>query len=1315
MYVSYVRPPRVAGPAAPRGDIALEPPAELPEASGSSLGQSLMYLPMLAGGGAMSLMWVGNGATPTTYLASGLYGISSLGMVAGQLGRGGGDRRRRLDGERRDYLRYLAQTRRRLAEAAAAQRTALCYAHPDPVSLWSIVDSPRLWERRPGDEDFTAVRVAVGAHQPAVRAVAPETKLADDLDPVTAGALRRFLAAHATIADLPFAVSLRAFARVSFPDGGAAARALVRAMLAQLAVFHAPDDLLVVVCVGGHRRARWEWLKWLPHALHPERVDRLGPLRLLGDDLAELERLFTGDLEARPRFTAASAGPTGRPHLVVVLDEGARTAGSQLAQGGVRGVTVLDVAGALDRPEDSTDRAVLRLKVSPDALELLTAESTGTPPPPRSNNAPRTLGPNNAPRTLGPNNAPRTLGRPDTLRPEQAEALARQLSPIRLATDVAERPRATDAVTLTALLGIGDPARFDPAVSWAPRAPRNQLRIPIGLSPTGTPVELDLKESAMDGMGPHGMVIGATGSGKSELLRTLVLGLAVTHSSEVFNLVLVDFKGGATFLGLDTLPHVSAVITNLSDELPLVDRMYDALHGELVRRQELLRRSGTYASLRDYERARLAGSPLEPLPTLLIVVDEFSELLAGKPEFAELFLMIGRLGRSLGVHLLLASQRLDEGRLRGLGTHLSYRIALRTFSAIESRSVIGVSDAYELPPSPGHGYLLHDNTTLVRFKAGYVSAPHRSAAGGPADAVPGRAILDYSMVALAEEAPETVEAQDNPGQPTLLDVVVSRLRGRGPAAHQVWLPPLGVAPTLDELLPTATGSLRVPVGLVDKPFEQRRDPLWTDLAGAAGHVAVVGAPRSGKSIAVASLLAVLAATHSPEQVQFYALDLGGGALAALEGLPHLGGLARRQDAELVRRTMAEIAGLLERRERKFADAGVTSMADVRRQGSAPDVFLIIDGWLTFGQEYEGLDTVVTRIAGRGLGYGIHVVLTANRWAEFRPALRELLGTRLELRLGEPFESEVNRRAASNVPERTPGRGITPEGLHFLTALPRLDATPTTDDLADGMRALAARVATEWAGTARAARVRTLPRQLELSTIDVKDPDGLVLGLDEQNLAPVVLHLDAEPHLTIYGDTESGKTNLLRLLIRQVVRRYTPAQARLIVVDYRRGLLDAVGGEHQIGYAASPEALGALAKDLSEAMRERLPGPNLTTEQLRDRSWWQGAELYLVVDDYELVESPGNPLAALTTLLPHGRDIGLHLLVARAMGGVGRAQMEPLLRRVREMGCPGLMLSGNPEEGSVLGKIKPQPLPPGRGVLVTRREGARTIQTALAPD
>ncbi|MFD0630445.1 FtsK/SpoIIIE domain-containing protein [Catenulispora yoronensis] len=316
------------------------------------------------------------------------------------------------------------------------------------------------------------------------------------------------------------------------------------------------------------------------------------------------------------------------------------------------------------------------------------------------------------------------LGRAATLSTAESAAVARILAPLRVAGLGESAGRGGGDIPFTGLLGIRDARALEPAQTWQARPNRERLRVPIGLTEQGLPAELDIKEAAQGGTGPHGMIIGATGSGKSELLRTLVLAMAVRNDPEILNFVLVDFKGGATFLGLDKLPHTSAVITNLADELPLVKRMYTALHGELVRRQELLRAAGNHASLRDYEAARSSGAALAPLPSLFLVVDEFSELLAAHAEFLELFVMIGRLGRSLGVHLLLASQRLDEGRIHALEGHLSYRVGLRTFSVGESRAVLGVGDAYDLPSTPGHGFLRCGTDPLIRFRAGYVSAPY---------------------------------------------------------------------------------------------------------------------------------------------------------------------------------------------------------------------------------------------------------------------------------------------------------------------------------------------------------------------------------------------------------------------------------------------------------------------------------------------------------------------------------------------------------------------------------------------------------------
>ena len=1306
------RRPRREAPELPAGEIVLDPPPELPSDTGRRWSQMLMVLPMLAGAGAMALLFTGGRSGPLGYVAGGLFGVSALGMVAMGFVNGGGPGKKEMAAKRRAYMRHLALQRRSAQRAADQQRRAMLYRHPEPDQLWTTAASHRLWERRADHADFGAVRIGLGPQALATPVVPPQTGPLEELEPLCAGALRRFVLTWSAVPELPVAMAVNGFGRVHVLGPADRTRALARAVVAQLAVHHSPDDVLVAVCAGPEQRASWEWAKWLPHALHPERTDALGRVRLVAPTLPALEAQLDDLLATRPRFNPAGpVGPVGGPHVVVVLD-GGETAGSDhlSTEGGMEGVTVLDLSSPAPR---LLDRGTLVLSV--DGHGTLTSRTTEGETP---------------------------IGRADALGETQTEALARQLAPLRLSTGGRGEKAMSTTTDLADLLGIGDPFTFDVTTGWAPRPNRDQLRVPIGVGPDGAPIELDLKESAQDGVGPHGLLVGATGSGKSELLRTLVLALACTHDSETLNFVLSDFKGGATFSRLERLPHTSAVITNLADELPLVDRMTDAINGELVRRQELLRSAGNYASLRDYERARLSGVPLAPVPSLLIICDEFSELLSAKPDFIDMFVQIGRVGRSLGVHLLLASQRLEEGRLRGLDTHLSYRIALRTNSAMESRVVLNAPDAFELPRAPGYGYVKFGTDPLERFRAAYVSGTYRRAAdrresGGRST---GLAVLPFDTQYLAppvDTAPEQEEpsaADSEALGESLLDILVDRLDGRGAPAHPVWLPPLREPPTLDQLLPPlmpdpqrgltvdnpdVTGTLRAHVGVVDRPADQRRDPLVLDLSGAGGHAVVVGGPQSGKSTLLRSLVASLALTHTPREAQFYCFDFGGGALGALRGLPHVGAVAGRTDVDVVRRTVAELRSLLAQREARFARLGIEGMAAYRRslrQGRITDdpfgdVFLVVDGWATVRGEFEDLEAPITDLATRGLSYGIHVVAAAARWMDLRPGIRDLFGTRLELRLGDPSDSLLDRRTATNVPAGAPGRGLNAEKLHVLTALPRLDGMQQTDDLADGTADLVDRVARAWTGP-EAPPVRLLPPEVGYGDL-LADPNrGIAIGIAEDDLSTVHLDLSSDPHLVVFGDAESGKSAFLRSFARRLTEQHTPAEIRVIALDYRRSLLGSISPEHLLAYGTSSVSAQEMITEVAGVMRGRLPGPDITAEQLRDRSWWTGPELYLLVDDYDLVATgPQNPLAPLLDFLAQGRDVGLHLVVTRRSGGAGRALFEPVLMRLRELASPGIVLSGAKEEGALVGTVKPQPMPPGRGWLVTRRGGTQLVQLA----
>ena len=853
------------------------------------------------------------------------------------------------------------------------------------------------------------------------------------------------------------------------------------------------------------------------------------------------------------------------------------------------------------------------------------------------------------------------------------------------------------------LIGIPDIDSY----SSSTRRHGSDLRVPVGTTVDGAVVELDIKEAAANGMGPHGLCIGATGSGKSEFLRTVALGMIVGHSPDELNLVLVDFKGGATFAGLEPAPHVAAVITNLSDKAALVARMRDALMGEMTRRQEALREAGNLDGIAAYQRRRRIDPGLPPLPTLFVIVDEFSELLSQHPDFADVFVAIGRLGRSLGVHLLLASQRLDEGRLRGLDSHLSYRVCLKTLSVNESRMVLGSAEAYELPGTPGAAYLRVGADTPIRFHTAFVSGP--AAVGLPVVVQPQEpSVREFGTAPVGSV--DISRATTGPAEcPTVLQAIVERVSGHGPRAHEIWLPPLAASPALDAVLREAAPirPLLVPIGIVDRPFDQRRTPLVVDVSGAAGNVAVVGAPQSGKSTGLRTLMTALAMTHDPRMVQFYCLDFGGGSLASMRDWPHVGSVAGRADPERVLRTIARLGAVIRCREALFREHGIESMAHYRRLkfagdslcDSFGDVFLVVDGWLSLQRELEMAEQSITALAAEGLSYGVHVVVAASRWPEIRPALRDQIGTRIELRLGDPADSELDRRRAQQVPEGCPGRGLSGDGLHMVIALPVLDGQAVKG------------YGSGWS----APPIPLLPRRIEQSDIVAQACGSeLVVGVEEAELGPVAIDFTQQLHLLVLGDNECGKTATLRTLCHELVRTTSAAQAQLFIVDPRRSLLDVVDAESSCwgGYSASVDAVAESMRRVVETLRGRMPPPDVTATQLRNRSWWSGPEIYVIVDDYDIIG--GDPFAPLLTMLPHSRDVGLHLVVARRIGGAARAMYEPLFTGLRDVGCMTLLMSGSPDDGLTIGSLRPSPLPPGRGMLIPRRGDPQRIHVGWTP-
>jgi S-DNA-T family DNA segregation ATPase FtsK/SpoIIIE len=564
----------------------------------------------------------------------------------------------------------------------------------------------------------------------------------------------------------------------------------------------------------------------------------------------------------------------------------------------------------------------------------------------------------------------------------------------------------------------------------------------------------------------------------------------------------------------------------------------------------------------------------------------------------------------------------------------------------------------------------------------------------------------------------------------VLDLIVERLAAAPvERVRRVWLDPLPATLPLDLVLnvsePPIPGSVTATLGLVDEPAKQRAYPLEWDFTGGSGNLVIVGAPQSGKSTLVRTLIASLSLRYVPGEVAFYCVDYGGGGLTQFEELPHVAGVAVRVDGERVRRVVNEVITLLEAREQLFQEYGLDSAAALRAaraRGQVPaeiagDVFFIVDGWGSFRDDFEVMELALGDVAARGSNYGMHFIVTATQTMQIRMRMQSAFGGRIELRLTDPFDSQVDRKVMGQISKATPGRGLIDGALQFQTALPRVDGG-AMEDIGAAQKHLINFVAERWPGSA-VPKVQVLPLRYPAEQLPAPDPSGtgVPIGISERDLQPVGVDLEgSDPHLLVYGDGETGKTNLLRLIARGYMRLRDPQRLGIVLVDFRRTMLDAIPPDYLLAYCTAPQQTQAVAAEIAESLRKRIPGPNVTSEQLRNRSWWQGVDVLFAVDDYDLVATQsGNPLLPLLEFIPQARDLGLHVLLARRTGGMARGLLDPVIEALNNLSSPGLLFSGDRMEGRLINGVASQRLPAGRALYAGRGGAAQLIQTAVSPD
>ena len=939
------------------------------------------------------------------------------------------------------------------ARAAMAQRVRDAAPGAAELEQRAADIAPSLWLRRPEDDDFLTIRYGWGDRP---------WKLDLRYQPGGSARLRaqveERLAAMKVLPSVPLTVSLRDAPVIGLAGDAPAVEDAVRWWVAQLCVLHSPEDLRLVVASPSDDEGPAAWLRWLPHAVEMQGVP-------LDDLLATL----ANSIEA----AAASGNADGRHReTVVFIHERAQVpravVGRLLRNGHSAGIRVVWVGSDPDKlPGES--RVVI--EVTSDPVEaVLTDTADGS----------------------------EQRGAAEGTDAQSLRRIALALAPVVDASGAFRTTGLPHGVTLFEMLDDATSAR---GVERRWEAPPPGLEATAGVSSEG-PFVIDLVSD-----GPHALIGGMTGSGKSELLQTLVASLAAAYPPSRLNLLLIDYKGGAAFADCVELPHAVGFVTDL--DASTSRRALTSLNAEVRRREMELRAKGI-ADIVELERS---PGPFV-MPRLVIVIDEFATLVKELPGFVEGIVDIAQRGRSLGLHLVLATQRPAGVINDAIRANTNLRVCLRVADEADSVDVIGDSAAGRIPRSlPGRAYFRTGPGELVEVQVAQASAP-----AGDGDAVQ---VWDLDGTRYPDdEGGATGIAQ--------LGSVIAAVRAAGttyPPQRSPWLPPLPDVVTIDALRARSEGPV---IGLMDEPHLQRQEPVVLDLPAHGGIVAY-GTGQAGKTTILMTIAASLAATASVEEVHIYGIDMTSGPLRAIEALPHCGDVVAGNDAERVRRLLFML--LREIDARKTGDPNA----------ARPAILVLIDGYAAFTSAYERIDLgelvdLIPRLISDGRGVGIHFVVSAERRAAVPGAVSSLLPRKVVLRLGDPDDYSVFGLSPRELAEMTlpPGRGFI-DGMLFQAAVVSERFDP--DAVRAGLQQLAPAPAS---GTTRsAARVQGLPTAIPLDEIPpAADPLVAAFGLRETDLASATADL-RHGHVLIAGPYRSGRSTALTA-IAAGIRRTTPA-------------------------------------------------------------------------------------------------------------------------------------------------------------------------------
>ena len=1089
-------------------------------------------------------------------------GLSPLLMVGNYVDNKIQNRRvaRESDAQFAEAVQVLRQD---LANALARERVGRLAEAPSTAEAIDAMrrQTPLLWTRRREHDRILTVRLGVG-EQPSRHTVELPTK--SRAQPRHWLQLQALRADAAFVQGVPVVADLRECGSIGVAGPRPAATGVARGVLMQLAALHSPADLAVAAFLSSDTTDDWGWLKWLPHNRSPY-SPLTGP-HLAGEAaaglrlVAELEEL----IDQRSAEDQRDAGERLFPAILVVVEDRSPVERSRLVglaeHGPAAGVHLLWIAGSQDRLP-----AACRTYVAVDASSG--AVNAGFV-------------------TTGSDVSPVIC---ETVDAGAAMAAARALAPVSDAgvrvEDDSDLPRSMSFLTL-----IGPELAEDPAAvvdrwresesivdraSGKPARRRNlSLRAVVGQA-AGEPLTLDLRSQ-----GPHALVGGTTGAGKSEFLQSWVLGMAAGYSPDILTFLFVDYKGGAAFADCINLPHSVGMVTDLSPHL--VRRALTSLNAELRYREHILNAK----KAKDLLELHRKGDPEAP-PSLVIVVDEFAALVQEVPEFVDGVVNVAQRGRSLGLHLILATQRPAGVIKDNLRANTNLRVALRMADEADSTDVLGLPLAASFSPDiPGRGAAKTGPGRITGFQTGYV--------GGWTSTQELPAQIDLQEMSFGtghsweEPAVDGAGADTDLGPPDISRMVSTisdaARRTSIPAPRRPWLPEL--SPIYDLQLLVQRRDSELAFGVVDDPTRQEQRPVYFN-PDVDGNMAVYGTSGSGKSTLLRAVANAAGITPRSGPCQVYGLDFGSAGLRMLESLPHVGSIISGDDTERVERLVRSLKATLDDRVSRFSSlraANITEYRTVSNNELEPRILVLIDGFSAFREQFESstrnsVYSTLTNLVSDGRSVGIHFVVSADRVNSIPSAISSSIQRRIVLRMAESGDYSMLGVGADILNSMSPpGRGVV-DGLELQTAV--LGGSAKTTSQAAAIETLAKAIHKQ--NRPAAPRIARLPDQLFMSDLPTTVDGKVVIGLRDDNLEP--FGLDLSGVLILAGPPQSGRTTALTT-ISTAIRRARPA-VDMTYLGNRRSALPGLGFWKSMAF--DEEEISVVAGNLVELIKTgRLP-------------------------------------------------------------------------------------------------------------------------------